>query len=1241
MDTSLKPPPKLDSDWETISKPSDWETINPSIPEKKLDIFPGQNFASGIIDKSPAWTTGVPRETNIGVPSTPTKYPVGFFGPQEHIGGEVKPVTPHYGYGPEWDNLGIGAGVPPTGEEVPSPYAINLLDKLKEFHEAPPIIPGGGKFLGNIVDPYQPGYGQTTGARLAGIGARAAGNLASGLTTPENLAMMAAFGGAEIGAKAAPTAAQALGRAPLIRPLLKAGEKVNLLEVPQLQKVMQTYLQGQIERGANKALQVGAGGYFVGQSAAQIPNAQTPEEFVSAVMGTALGGLGAYHGLKGLRGAKDIKVPGTPVTEPSGRIILPEGWTAEVGNISRGERAMTDKVAKKLTFANEEDLNNNSIFNHEASHALINELPEKARTNLTETYIDQKQNTWQKDGHSKEYMVINNFHKEDMAIDLGNYFTHPEMVDPRVKKLFDLWFPKKGGAKAEVTEPIRDRANRGEPVIVQDENGKVKANPNFVKTEVTPPEVKPPDLITEGKPVVESPKVETPTAKPKSAPPDRRIKIHRGAETAIDVTFPDAFHKDLFVHASRLSKMGRGDKPYSNVKSVQDYLANYLKVDPKEVSKIAQDYRQQVINGTKGLADQSDFNAPRLDSGRNEFHHGLVPPKKDTITIRGKDVQSIDAAIQAKKLEGYKAVDVNAKGGIIMKWTPPEVKTPKPLTNIGPFESNVRQALQDATAGLQNLSERNRIERAKRFAMARGVKATGLEGAKQVLGSMRGKYGEVTMEPLRLTPEHADALANKIWQNTADDIPTQLHANTALLKMLDGINPVRSELEAFTKATEIETRDLFSEFYHGEAGGEAFPAVDIKHSWVTELANLPRTLQASMDLSAPFRQGIGLIHTKGWWKSWGTMVKSMGSEDFYHSAIDEIHSRPEFQNFRDATGRIQKSLAQRAGIKLTDLLNSREESMLASWAESGEFFNKKTPGISSTYKATIGRAVRGSNRAYVAFLDKLRADTFRDLIKKASDAGLDPVHNDVLLQKIGDYINNASGRGDLGSLERAAVGLNALFFSPRLIASRLQMLNPKNYIFQPAFIRRQYLKSMLGVATAWMTMAGLAKLGGAQVSLDPDNADFMKIRIGNTRLDVGGGFQQYLVLAHRLYSNQYVSSSTGKGYEMGQAFGKNTKLDAVTNFIQNKLAPIPNVTASYLGATRGQPFQVGDTAIGMFTPMFVQDLISISREDPELLWMAGMSAIGGGTSTYGNKGGGYTFIPPKNDMLIPSNARVR
>lgn len=520
-------------------------------------------------------------------------------------------------------------------------------------------------------------------------------------------------------------------------------------------------------------------------------------------------------------------------------------------------------------------------------------------------------------------------------------------------------------------------------------------------------------------------------------------------------------------------------------------------------------------------------------------------------------------------------------------------------------------------------------ERGERFSKLEDVKTPGLSGLHERLGKLKGEYSKVQMTPLKLDQSDVDSLIDSIQSHPNLTPIDKVRAGVGITKILDGKVPQNNEL--------LLLDNIFGKQVVEQIRAK-LPKVDMGYSTLANVTNLPRQLMASFDLSAPFRQGLPLVHTKSWWTSWDDMIKAFGSDRSYRSIMDEITNRPNFKR-TSINGQLNLSLHEQAGLKLTDLadLSHREEIIASTLGE-------RIP--------ILGRGIRASNRAYTAFLNKLRADNFDSMIKAAdmnyeaqkligkSDPRslqatelLNPRTNPELASTIAEYINNASGRGSLGKLEKHAQLLNATLFSPRLIASRVQMLNPKNYVTGTKQVRQAYLKSMLSMATAWTTLAGLGKAAGADVSLDSNSADFMKIKVGDTRLDPGAGFQQYLVLMSRMASGKFTSSVSGKKSTLGEGFGGSTRKDVVERFLTSKLNPPIAIAYDLLNASQYRPFHVGDRTAQMFIPMVAQDMMELAQEDPSLIPFFIPAIAGIGTSTYG-RGEQKPLIIPKNMDLI-------
>jgi hypothetical protein len=491
----------------------------------------------------------------------------------------------------------------------------------------------------------------------------------------------------------------------------------------------------------------------------------------------------------------------------------------------------------------------------------------------------------------------------------------------------------------------------------------------------------------------------------------------------------------------------------------------------------------------------------------------------------------------------------------------------------------------------------------------------------------------------KLGQADVDQLTKYVWQNPNLAPEEQTQASIGLLKLLSGEAPLSVELTALRRVMDDDILGLMAH------NSKAFRAGSPFH----EAINLPRTLMATMDLSAPFRQGLGAITTAAWWKAWPPMLRALASEKYYRKAMEEILTRPNHIKKVTEGGKLGRSFSEEAGLNLASLdkISTREEAIMSSWAE-------RIPGW--------GRVVRGSNRAHTLFLNKIRADNFDNLVRQgenlartARETGrarrgllfsekfspaeaelLDPKNNLQLAKDLASFVNTATGRGNLGTLENQAVNLAAVFFSPRLIASRLQYMNPKNYIFANPQVRKEYVRSLMGIATTWMSVAGLAKGAGAEVSLDPTNSDFGKMRIGNTRLDPAGGFQQYIVLAARIAAGEFTGATSGRTQQMGEGYGTKDRWDAGIDFGVNKLSPVASYIAGAMRDSDGKPFNMADEAAKRFIPIFAQDLMELIEEDPSLFALAPLAATGMGVQSFGERGD-QRILPKLSFGAIPDD----
>jgi hypothetical protein len=338
---------------------------------------------------------------------------------------------------------------------------------------------------------------------------------------------------------------------------------------------------------------------------------------------------------------------------------------------------------------------------------------------------------------------------------------------------------------------------------------------------------------------------------------------------------------------------------------------------------------------------------------------------------------------------------------------------------------------------------------------------------------------------------------------------------------------------------------------------------------LTSLLNLPKGLLASIDFSAPLRQGIVMMLTQNPVKS-GKQVAQMFSfwanTAKYDKWLDELKSSEYYPLLKESG----LFIAEQSGK-----LSAMEEVLANN-------LGNKIPILGQSYKIKGRTVLPGTNiykrseYAYSGFLNNLRVETFLEGANALKEMGLTPEANKDEFKSWASYVNNATGRGTMDA--SLALKLGSVFFSPRLIASRLNVgMNPLYYSKLSPAARKMALKrtgTFFAIAT---TMTALAALyynndddDDTSVELDPRSSDFGKIKNGNTRVDFLGGFLPFYRSASQILMGQKKNLTTAQIEELNQKFGGTTKFDVAKDFFANKLAPLPRMGYDFLDKTTAQ-----------------------------------------------------------------------
>lgn len=378
---------------------------------------------------------------------------------------------------------------------------------------------------------------------------------------------------------------------------------------------------------------------------------------------------------------------------------------------------------------------------------------------------------------------------------------------------------------------------------------------------------------------------------------------------------------------------------------------------------------------------------------------------------------------------------------------------------------------------------------------------------------------------------------------------------------------------------------------------------------LTDLAGTAKSLKASLDNSAIFRQGWKTMFTnpikwqKNMRQSFVDIVKQLGDKPVMDSIHADIVSRPNYDRY----------------VKAKLAVSNIEEAYPSTLPE-------KIP--------ILGRAYKASETAYTGFLYRQRADIFDKYMEIAKKSGVN-IDDKTQLQSIGKLVNSLTGRGYMGKLEGAAQTVNNVFFSPRTLKSNIDTLTAHQ--FQKGvtkFVRVQAAEStakiIVGTASV-LAVAHAVKPGS--VDLDPRSADFGKIKVGDTRFDVSGGMSSILTLAGRIVAQSTKNSTNGTVKKLGAGYNSQTGWDLVTNFLENKLSPGASVVKDLLKGQDSQnnkPTLKGE-ASNLLTPLPVTNYLELKNNpnSANKLLATLADTLGISTNTYGKSTTNWSNAPGK------------
>lgn len=542
---------------------------------------------------------------------------------------------------------------------------------------------------------------------------------------------------------------------------------------------------------------------------------------------------------------------------------------------------------------------------------------------------------------------------------------------------------------------------------------------------------------------------------------------------------------------------------------------------------------------------------------------------------------------------------------------------------------------QAAETGLGTLRQQQdeilSTERGQRFGKVGklGESEFGSEGYFKRRAALKGEYTKV-QNPYKdkFTPEQSEELfteASKKIYSTPDSVyerdwkanglKSPLNATAAKFNTEIAVRKVLGLEPGIPTPSELRLLRV-----HSPKLAEQVETVIPKHrqliDWAANLAGSARALKSGLDFSMGGRQGLFVAarHPVQWARANKESVKFAKDEDYFFKKMHQIEEDPWVR------------VGAEHDMGLQGAKGLKEE------AYNNDDFAEKVPGI------------RRAERAYTGGLSTLRASLWKENLQKfgsTPEEAAEKLGKDGM-EGLAESIRTLTGRGgkEGGFIDKRAKTLGEALFSPRLWASRLEPFNPAYWKRIGPAGRKEAFESLASFAGLASVVLGAAAAAGAEVETDPRSSDFLKIKVGDTRYDILGGFQQNLVFGWRQLTGEKKSSTTGDvtkfdrslvdvitqksdeeaGVDTGPYTGN--RLTVATDLLGNKAAPL---VSAGMNIVAGQDKAGNDvnalTEIGqLFVPINVQNIYHGVQDGGPLAAAKSLPEfVGIGSQTYGTK----------------------
>lgn len=441
-----------------------------------------------------------------------------------------------------------------------------------------------------------------------------------------------------------------------------------------------------------------------------------------------------------------------------------------------------------------------------------------------------------------------------------------------------------------------------------------------------------------------------------------------------------------------------------------------------------------------------------------------------------------------------------------------------------------------------------------------------------------------------------DYKTNK-WSNEKSAI--EYGANRRALE--NYVNNIKGEGYSLKKLFQDRKLQFKSEWEENKARALGQLALDT----ASQISNNIVSIVASVDDSIFGRQGIfnlltghPVIWGKAFGKSFGDLVKSFGKENTTDALLAKIYSDPLFMS-----GEYQKA-------KIIDTDIEDYPSSLPS----------RIPLVGKIFKASEAAFVNGSLRMRTELYNLMR----NQLVKQGVEI------TDRQVEGLGKVVNSIGAKGDLGRNNNNSL-IKLLMWAPKMLKADLDVLTAHTFSDIPKETRKKAQMNLLKIVVITAIIAVLSNAGDDdKMEIDPTSSDFLKLRVGDTRIGFLRGIPQIITLLARMITGKYKSSTTGEYVDYSSDWGGKSRLDALYDFLRNKAPPSTGAVYDWLDGKdfAGNKPTFTSTLFQKGVPISIQNVVELYK-NPSIDRMFGTIAdfFGLSSNTYRDANEKSKIIP--------------